>query len=505
MQHLLYSILLLNLLIVGACSSKKEPEYKIGVSQCSSGEWRDKMNHEMHREMLFHDNAMLEIRSAEDDNDKQIADIQYFLDNDFDILIVAPNEVEAITPIVKKAYDNGTPVIIFDRRIDGDSYTAYIDLDNEGIGKAAAEYAYNLLKDSRKSQIIEITGLAGSSPATERHKGFIEELDRHPGLVLNSSVAADWVFDKAYSVMDSLLKIYPETALVYAQNDFMALGIDSLLNELGRKDIKLLGTDASPNQGLEAIIDGRIDASFIYPTEGQRIIKTAFSILEGEPYEKIVHIPALTSVDRWNAEILLRQYDLLRDETDKVLLLDKMNEEMEVRHRTLVHSLNAVLVLAIVLALSLFIIILVLIRNRKLQRELKEQNTLLIEERDKQLGMYQQLDSVLSKENEFYSQFMSIVKSQYGDSTLNTENMAQKLNLGGAQLTRKIKSLTNLTPVEILRNQRMETAKNLLLSTNKSVNEIAYEVGFTSPAYLTKCFREHFGLTPTEFREKKAV
>ena len=99
--------------------------YRIGVSQCSDDDWRSKMNEEMQREIMFHPDAELEIRSANDSNEKQIADIQYFLDNRFDIIIAAPNEADAITPIVKKAYESGTPVIVFDRNINGPYYTAY--------------------------------------------------------------------------------------------------------------------------------------------------------------------------------------------------------------------------------------------------------------------------------------------------------------------------------------------------------------------------------------------
>lgn len=498
----LFIVTFLSFLIV-SCTKKDEPVYKIGVSQCSSDEWRDKMNNEMKREMLFHANSILEIRSADDDNQKQIADIEYFLENGFDAIIVAPNEADSITPVVKKVYEAGIPVIIFDRRVRGDEYTAYIDLDNRGIGFSAAEYGSALFNNDKLVPVVEITGLKGSSPAEERHGGFVDGLAKFKNLKLMASVAGNWEKLNAYHIMDSLLKIYPEIQLVYAHNDFMALGVDSLLREKGRRDIRILGTDASPGQGLEAVRDGILDATFIYPTEGHRIIRTAFSILEGEPYEKTVHLPALTSVDKSNAEILIRQNELLNDETQKVLLLDEQNVELEKRHNALTRSLNTVVVLAIVLALSLFILILVLIHNGKLRKELIIQNQKLVEERDKQIQLYKTLDDVLSKDNEFYNQFMAIIKSDYSDATLSTDSLATKLNLGGAQLTRKIKALTNYSPVELLRNYRLEQARNLIINTNKSVNEITYAVGFSSAAYLTKCFREHFGITPTELRASK--
>ena len=81
--------------VLPACS-RGGKTYRIGVSQCSADDWRSKMNEEMEREIMFHPDAELEIRSADDSNEKQIADIQYFLDNGFDIIIAAPNEADAI-------------------------------------------------------------------------------------------------------------------------------------------------------------------------------------------------------------------------------------------------------------------------------------------------------------------------------------------------------------------------------------------------------------------------
>ncbi|MCH5224918.1 MAG: substrate-binding domain-containing protein [Muribaculaceae bacterium] len=487
---------------LSACSGNNAPKYKIGVTQCSGGEWRDKVNDEMRREMLFHDDAILEIRTANDNNETQSADIDYFINNGFDLIIVAPNEAEGMTPAVERAYKKGIPVIIFDRRILGDSFTTYIDLDNKGIGLSVSEYVHSLLGDG-KVNVLEITGLPGSTPAQERHAGFVEGLAAYPNINLLESVAGDWEFDRAYQVLDSMLDLYPDIDLIYAHNDFMALGVDSLLRERGRRDIKVLGTDASPGQGLEAIRDGRIDASFIYPTEGHRIIDTAFKILQGDSVAKVVTVPTLSSVDKSNAEILLRQNELLKDETSKVLLLDEINATLQNRHNTLSHFLNAVVALAIVLLVVLILVLFLFFKNRKLQKELKEQNQRLIEERDKQIGLYRQLDAVLTKEDEFYNKFMAIIKSDYADATINTDSLAQHFNIGGAQLTRKIKALTNFTPVEILRNYRLEQARHLLLTTDKNINEITFEVGFSSAPYLTKCFREHFGLTPTDLRSQK--
>lgn len=131
------------------------------------------MNEEVEREMMFHPEAKVEIRSADNSNEKQIADIEYFLESKFDIIIVSPNEAEAITPIVKHVYESGIPVVIFDRSIVGDSYTARIGADDIEIGRAAARYACSLCS---KPEVLELFGLKGSTPAINRHEGFSTEL-----------------------------------------------------------------------------------------------------------------------------------------------------------------------------------------------------------------------------------------------------------------------------------------------------------------------------------------
>ena len=155
--------------VVASCSRQPEP-YKIGVSQCSADDWRSKMNEEMQREMMFHPDAELEIRSANDSNEKQIADIRYFLDNDFDIILAAPNEADAITPIIKEAYESGTPVIVFDRNINGPYYTAYIGVDNTELGRMAGRYARHLV--GSEARVMEVYGNPESTPAMQRHKGL---------------------------------------------------------------------------------------------------------------------------------------------------------------------------------------------------------------------------------------------------------------------------------------------------------------------------------------------
>uniref|UniRef100_UPI0026E9692B substrate-binding domain-containing protein n=1 Tax=uncultured Duncaniella sp. TaxID=2768039 RepID=UPI0026E9692B len=269
------------LFTLSGCEESKV--YKIGVSQCSQDDWRAKMNDEINREIMFHEDAAVEIRSADDNNAKQIEDIRYFVKNKFDIIIVSPNEAAALTPVIKEVYESGIPVVIFDRNINGDSYTARIGVDDEALGKSAAHYALHLLGSGARA--IEIYGLRGSTPAEGRHNGFVREFTGNGGQLV-ASVPGNWNKEDAMPMVDSLLRKHQDIDLIFAHNDRMAIGASEVASRLGRDNIKIIGIDAAPNIGIQAVADSIIDATFLYPTEGHRLIRTALSILKGEPYQK---------------------------------------------------------------------------------------------------------------------------------------------------------------------------------------------------------------------------
>ncbi len=372
-------------LLFSSCVEKRI--YRIGVSQCSSDDWRNKCNDEINREIMFHPEATVEIRSAEDSNEKQTADIRYFIQNHFDIIICAPNEADAMTPIVKEAYEAGIPVIIFDRNIHGESYTAYIGVDNLGIGEAAARYARNLI--GRGGKVIEIYGRPGSTPAIERHEGFIREAQRE-GLQVLTTEYGNWNYQDAEAACDSLFHIYKDIDLVYAHNDRMAIAASDVARRRGI-DVRVIGIDAAPEIGLRAVADSVIDATFLYPTEGYRLIRTALAILKGEPYERRSVLPKSSVVDLSNADILLLQNEILKEESNKIKVLKGLVDEYWDRHSvqtTLFYSTIAFLCLLFVV---LFLLLHAFWQKKKYQKELQEQNQLLAVQRDTEKALNEQL------------------------------------------------------------------------------------------------------------------
>lgn len=398
LKSLPYGLLLLVLLTVVGC--REEKVYKIGVSQCSQDDWRMKMNDEINREIMFHEDAVVEIRSADDSNAKQIKDIEYFIDNHFDIIIVSPNEAEALTPTIKKVYESGVPVVIFDRNIIGDSYTARIGVDDEGLGKSAAHYAQHLLGNSTKA--LEICGRMGSTPAEGRHEGFVKELENGAGELLASAVA-NWNKDEAIRVADSMLRRHPDANLIYAHNDRMAIGASEVAKRLGRKGVKIIGIDAAPNIGIKAVADSVIDATFLYPTEGQRLIKTALAILKHEPYEKETFLPVPSAVDLTNADILLLQNQALVDETRKMKLLKASVDDYWAQHSSQTSLFYASVAIIILLFGVGFLLLRAYWQRSRHQKELLAQNKLLEEERDKQKQLNEQLQDATQSKLMFFT------------------------------------------------------------------------------------------------------
>lgn len=394
-------ILLLSLLflpVVWSCTSDKK--YKIGVSQCSQDDWRMKMNDEIEREIMFHEDAEVEIRSADDSNEKQIKDIQYFVDNKFDIIIVSPNEAAALTPTIKEVYKKGIPVIIFDRNIIGDTYTARIGVDDEGIGMSAAHYAHHLV--GKNANVVEIYGRPGSSPAEGRHKGFAEELQKGGGNLV-ATLIGNWNKEDAMPSIDSLLRKRSDIDLIYAHNDRMAIGAAEVAKRLGRNEIKVIGIDAAPGIGIKAVADSVIDATFLYPTEGYRLIRTALAILNGKPYKKETILPLSSAVDHTNADILLLQNETMKEETGKMRLLKSQIDDYWAEHSSQTILFYAAIAILVLMVGIVFLILRAYWQRRRHQEQLLKQNKLLEEQRDTEKELNRQLNEATQSKLVFFT------------------------------------------------------------------------------------------------------
>lgn len=374
--------------------------YRIAVSQCSSDDWREKMNEEIRREIMFHSDAEVEIRSAEDSSEKQIADIRYFVENGFDIIIVAPNEADALTPVIDEVYHSGIPVIIFDRNINSENYTSFIGVDNHSLGAEAARYALHLLPHN--ARIMEIRGLDGSTPAAHRHQGFAEVIESDPTAKIVSSSSGKWNYDDAMRTADSLFDIDSDINLIYAHNDRMAIAASDVARRRGLKPYAI-GIDAAPEIGIQAVADGTIDATFLYPTEGNLIIETALAIIKGEPYERTIMLPVLSAVDRTNAAILLRQNESLKVETTHMQKLKEQVDQFSLLHSAQTTLLYASIAILLLVSVLLFMSLRAYWVRKNNQALLERQNKLLEQERDTQRSLNEQLEVATQSKLVFFT------------------------------------------------------------------------------------------------------
>ncbi len=459
------------LLVISSCRHD-EATLRIGVSQCSADDWRNKMNDEIYREMMFHPEATVEIRSADDSNEKQIADIRYFLDNNFDIIIAAPNEADAITPIIKEVYESGTPVIVFDRNINGNTYTAIQGVNNVEIGRAAAHYARHILGD--KNNVLEIYGLKGSSPASERYEGF-KEGARAEGLTILGSAYGNWNYDEAAAVTDSLLDIYNNVDLVFAHNDRMAIAASDVARRRGL-NIKVIGIDAAPEIGIKAVADSVIDATFLYPTEGYRLIRTALAILKGEPYDTIAKLPVSSPVDLSNADILLLQNESLKDDTEKIRSLKTQVDDFWTRHSAQTTLFYASIVILVLLMGVLFLVLRAFWQHKKHRQQLMAQNHLLEQQRDTERELNEQLAAATQSKLVFFTNVSHDLRTPLTLIAEPIEQLVNAENLTPRQMTLMKIANKNVKILHRLINQILDFRKY----ENGKINVNLSEVNFSA-------------------------
>lgn len=276
------------------------------------------MNSEMKREASFNQGIEIRIKTAHDSNQQQIRDIESFIADQIDLIIVSPNEAIPLTPVIEKAMQEGIPVVLIDRKISTGQYTAFVGADNFQIGKEVGVYAANLLNG--KGNIAEICGLNGSTPASERHNGFISVIGKYPGIKVVYKSNGDWLRKQAREKMIEAFQSEIPIDLVFAQNDEMAIGArEAITVSSGIKKPILLGIDALPGTegGIQKVLNGIIDATFIYPTGGEKAIQIAVQILNNEPYEK-ENILYTAVVDKTNARVLKLQTDQIIQHQNRI-------------------------------------------------------------------------------------------------------------------------------------------------------------------------------------------
>lgn len=313
------------LFIFLSCKQNKDARYTIGVSQCSDDLWRETMNNEMQREIGFYKDANIIIRSVKDDTKKQKEDIEWLIEQNVDLLVISPNESKALTPVIQQAYRSGIPVILVDRKIETEDYTAYVGADNYQIGKEVGLYAGGILNG--RGNIVEIRGWNGSTSDAERHAGFIDGLKNYPDIRIIAEARGNFLKEEAKLQMSHILREYDHIDLVFAMNDPMAAGVYEASRMYTGKTPFIIGVDALSGEGggIENIENNVQNASFIYPTGGDKVVDLAMKILKNQPFQR-ENTLYTTVVDKSNVRVLQLQTEQISEQQSKI---DSINASLD--------------------------------------------------------------------------------------------------------------------------------------------------------------------------------
>ena len=354
MKHPFLLVWLTLIVLCGCTSSGKQKKHVIGLSQCMLDDaWRQAMINDMRIEASNYDDVEIIIKDAQNKNETQIQQIRDLIRQKVDVLIISPYQSEPITAVAEEAYRAGIPTIITDRKVNTDQYTSFVGANNYEIGLAAGNYAANYLPPN--AIILEIWGLTQTSPAQERHKGFVDALREREDLSFRK-IEGQWLVDTARMELRKLE--HPEQIdFVYAHNDMMAIAAREYFmawDSIRGRELRIIGVDAVAGAGLEAVEDGRINASFLYPTGGEQVIRTAMRIIQGEPVDKF--IPLRTApVDHQSARTLLLQADQLQKYRQRIEAQRSRIDGLSDRFYFLRNSLGVISLLMIgFIALSIY-------------------------------------------------------------------------------------------------------------------------------------------------------
>lgn len=367
MKQWLYVVFLT--LVFSACSDNNVKKYVIGVSQCSEDIWRDKLNNELVMSTYQHDNVTLKFASANDNDRLQKQQIEQFIKEGVNLLIVSPNQIHTISSIIDKAYDAGIPVILFDRKTDSRKYTAFIGADNYEAGHEIGDFIGQQLEG--KGNIAEICGLQASSPAIERNRGFMDALKNYPDIKVVARGYGDWIKESGVTAMDSILVQSKESfQYVFAQNDRMALGALQSIKKHKVKGIKIVGIDALPvpGGGMENVRDGNLEASYIYPTRGDSVMQLALNILEKKPYKRDNYLKGAL-VTKANANVLLMQNEEMNKQTARLNALHGKVDTYLVQYN---HQKMYIVLFSIILLLLIGIMVYIyrtILMKRRIEEE----------------------------------------------------------------------------------------------------------------------------------------
>lgn len=495
-------------------NNNAERTFIVGVSQDNSDVWHDKMRDEISQEAVLHPELKLVMKNAYGDSRLQCAQIDSFIAQNVDLLIIGVEDPMSIVKSTDAAFDKGIPIVINSHNSKLNKYTAYVGTDNYAVGELMAQYLIELAESLGKTNksplnVIEILGKIGVPAVSERYVSLRENLQSSHEVQIVATAYGNWDYNLTYALVDSLLHIHPETDVIVTQNDVMALGAYEAGQKFNpEKNFHILGIDAlsGPGSGVEAIIEGKMEASITNVSRGDLIVQTACNILNHQPYHHNNSLQPVL-VDQSSTKLMMRMAQEMNNES-KVIQTLQMKVDRLWSQTTELKNTNLLLTFCLCLLILAVVGGVFIYRYRsRLIRE-REQNAQVVANQKRQL---EQISAELERVKQSQSldeQFMAQLEQEFekhlDDSDYTVDELAEAMGVSRAQLFRRVKTLTGVTPLVLLKQIRLRRARQLLKSTDMTTQQVAFAVGYSLASYFAKCYKDFFGILPSEERKQNA-
>jgi ribose transport system substrate-binding protein len=273
--------------LLTACGGEgARKQFVVAFSQANNAEpYRAAQNALMTKLFGQMPDVKLVISDAQQDNSRQVAQVETFIRQKPDVLIVAPNERAALTAVMGQAMEAKIPVICLERDILQPNYTTYVHSDNVAIGRLAGHFIVDHLTKKHgkpKGNVVAMRGLLAVEGEINRERGAKEVFDKYPEIKIVADPVADWIQAKAKDRMTEALRAQPKIDVVYGHNDPMAIGAYLAAKELGReKAMIFVGVDGLGGEagGIKKVMDGILAATFVYPLCVDKAVEVVGRIL----------------------------------------------------------------------------------------------------------------------------------------------------------------------------------------------------------------------------------
>ncbi|MFY0599332.1 MAG: substrate-binding domain-containing protein [Cyclobacteriaceae bacterium] len=483
------------ILALAGCSRNSEPTaFTIGFSQCTMNDsWRQQMVREMYRELAVHPQGEVKliVKDAVASSDRQIEDIAGLIETGVDALIISPLEDSPLIPVISRARQRGIPVILIDRKIDSDQYDCFIGADNVAIGLQAGEL---IASSFDEGLIIEVQGLEGSSPSTERSKGFNQGLEINPYLQV-IQYSGDWTEVSGYRIAREQINEFKNCTAIFSHNDFMARGIYDALQEQGLGK-PIYGVDGlyGEGNGLGMVREGHLKATFHYPTGGAEAIQASIEFIKRQKTDRHIEL-ATFRIDSANVnELIIQELRLLR-QTERV---DDLIIRLDARDQQIIKFFTISASLLLVIGFLTFKWWSVS-QNQKIDHDRIVQSLKQISLSSKDSERLPTIDAIYSHTG-WIRDVTEFLEIQYTNPDLKVGDVASEFAMSESSFYRKLKKSSGKSYTSIITSIRLENAARLLVQSDFNIDQVAFECGFSDPKHFSKVFSKKYGVSPSEFR-----